>query len=118
MLSRSTSPIMKKALLFLPILAMPFLGGCEDEPYYGRVAYADRPAYYGRDYYGPGEVDFYYTGGRPYSHRYGSLVIRENRYYYSRGGRYYVYERGPHPRHYVYRRSAPYHAGSTVEIYR
>ncbi len=81
--------------------ALCFLAGCEDEPYYGHVAYADHGYYDGgyRGYgYGP-DVDFYYEGGHPYSHQYGPLVYRDNGYYYSHGGSYVVYDRGSEARY-------------------
>jgi hypothetical protein len=114
---------MKKLLFFPPILALAFLAGCEDEHYYSHVTYADHPAYhggyYGRDYVEPAaDVDFYYEGGHPYSHHYGPLVYHENHYYYNQGGSRYVYVRTTHHKHHYDYHTAPYHTGTTVQVYR
>ena len=79
---------MKTILLLAPcvVAAGLLLGGCvvdDDDDVYGERRV------YGRG----GEVDFYYTSGRPYSRAYGPLVVRDGRYYYSRGGSYVVYDR-------------------------
>jgi hypothetical protein len=67
------------SLLLIPaIAAMTMLTGCESD----HVVYSDY-----------GDNDFYYVSGVPYSHSYGTLVVRDGGYYYNRGGRYYRYER-------------------------
>ena len=77
---------MKKFILLIPALfAGMFLTAC-DEGRYGH--YDDGPGYHGDT-----SVDFHYSSGRPYSRSYGPLVYRDDRYYYSRGGSYVVYDR-------------------------
>lgn len=96
---------MKPRFLLLPLLAGSLLlSGCIIEDRYGY--YDDRPAYHGSR-----SVDFYYTSGRPYSRSYGPLVMRDNRYYYSRGGGYVVYDRPT----YAYRGSS---YGRRSRVYR
>ncbi len=65
------------------VVCLLFTGCIEEFGYY-----EERPGYHGDT-----SVDFYYSSGRPYSRSYGPLVMRDNRYYYSRGGSYVVYDR-------------------------
>ena len=81
------SPIRSLLVLAVAGAGSLFFTGCDDR---GDVVYDSRPAYYGG---GGDDVDFYYVGGRPYSHSYGELVFRDGGYYYNRGGTYVVYER-------------------------
>jgi hypothetical protein len=66
------------------------LASCIYEERYGYYDDYHGP-YYGADY-DPG-VDFYYVRRRPYSREYGPLRYRDGRYFYSRGGRYVIYDR-------------------------
>lgn len=77
---------MKKLILILPaLLAAVLMTSCVEDGY---AYHDDGPAYSGSN-----SVDFYYTSGRPYSRSYGPLEYRDDRYYYSRGGRYVTYDR-------------------------
>jgi hypothetical protein len=75
------------ALLSLAAVTGLMFIGCDGE--YGY--YDDRPGYYSSGY--DDDVDFYYVSSHPYSRVYGQLYLRDGRYYYSRGGRYVVYDR-------------------------
>lgn len=91
---------MQKLLLLLPAVAASlFLTSCADDEYYSD--YDRRPVYHDgyvadADYYDDGydDSDFVYVERRPYSRIYGPLVLRGDRYYYSRGGRLMIYNRG------------------------
>jgi hypothetical protein len=78
----------KLALFGLAAVTGLMFSGCADE--YGY--YDDRPGYYSSSY-DDDNVDFYYVSSHPYSRLYGELYLRDGRYYYSRGGRYVVYDR-------------------------
>jgi hypothetical protein len=66
-----------RTLILSPALAATLLTGCR----------STTVVYEGDD------SDFAYRSGVPYSTVYGPLVIRSGSYYYSRGGRYYRYDR-------------------------
>ena len=78
----------KLALFALAAGSGLFLAGCADDEY---GYHDDRPGYYAGD--SDTDVDFYYSSSRPYSRTYGQLYLRDGGYYYSRGGRYVVYDR-------------------------
>lgn len=78
-----------RLLLLLPAVAALSFTSCVDDEGYTSVS-VDRGGHYGG---GGSDVDFYYEGESPYSRDYGQLYLRSGRYYYSRGGTYYTYNR-------------------------
>jgi hypothetical protein len=76
---------------FAAVTGLMFTGCGEDYGYYD-----DRPGYYASDGGYGDDADFYYVSSRPYSRVYGELYLRDGSYYYSRGGRYVVYDRPTH----------------------
>lgn len=83
----------QKLLLLLPLAAANLL----------LVSHADANSYPPSEnqpveiayYDGYDDDDFGYVERRPHSRLHGRLVLRDGRYYYSRGGRWVIYNRGP-----------------------
>jgi hypothetical protein len=83
--------MLPRFLFLLPATAALFLTGCtDDDDEYGRTSRS--VGHYAVDR-GYDDVDFVYQSGRPYSREYGPLVVRSGRYYYTRSGSTYAYNR-------------------------